>query len=745
MISRKRLLASAMRIASVFFVVSVLASLLFAAPAASASPPSKRPRLGLVLEGGGALGLAHVGVLLWLEEHHIPVSYVAGTSMGGIVGGVYATGNSAVEVRDIVKRIKWNAVLDGETPFEELAFRRKEDERDYPNNLEFGLRKGLHFPEGFNTGQEVSLILDPIALPYSELASFDNLPIPFACVATDLVTNQKYVFRSGSLALALRSTMSIPGFFTPLRWNGHVFVDGGLLDNLPVDVVKEMGADITLAIHLQIKQLEPDEPMSAFGVLGQSVTTVVAANELRSMENADLLVAVPLQKFTASDYLDADAIIEAGYKAIDAKATLLSGLSADDLTWNAYLADRASRRRTAPTPQFINVAGTTTLLAQSIEKELLPVVGKPIDSADLGDRILDLDGLGRFSNITYQMSELNGLQGLQVNVEHKLYVPPVVRPLILIDGSDPKNTLFNLGARVTFFDLGGFRSELRNDIILFSQYGIRSEYYRPFTAATNWFLAPRGIAESDPLYLYNKSSQIATYRQFDGGGGIDIGYQFGTIGELRAGYEGGWQRLTKQSGNPALPTISGTYADFKLQFKLDRFDDPAIPRRGQLLQGNWMWYNTSPISSKQYPAGEIASQNFFKISDPSSIFLNGFAGTTFDHATTLPLFSLGGASRLVSYAPNELLMDKYFLFQLGGLRELKKLPPLLGGGVYGLLMCEAGQVFGTPVTGLGRFPNYPMDGAAGIAVKTIFGPVEFAYAYGDTGHHRFFFRIGRLF
>ena len=397
---RKHLLASATRIASLFLVVLMLSSLLVAAPDDSTFPAAKRPRLGLVLEGGGALGLAHIGVLLWLEEHHIPVSYVAGTSMGGLVGGVYATGRSATETRDIIKEIKWNAVLDGETPFEELTFRRKEDERDYPNNLEFGLRKGLHFPEGFNSGQEVSLILDPIALPYSELRSFDDLPIPFACVATDLVTNQEYVFRSGPLALALRSTMSIPGFFTPLRWNGHVFVDGGLLDNLPVDVAKEMGADITLAIHLQITQLEPDQPMSAFGVLGQSVTTVIAANELRSMENADLLVSVPLQKFTSSDYLNSDPIIEAGYRAIDAKATMLSGLSLDDPTWNAYLADRASRRRTAPTPHFINVAGTNALLAKSIEKELGPVVGKPIDTSDLGDRILNLDGLGRFSNIT---------------------------------------------------------------------------------------------------------------------------------------------------------------------------------------------------------------------------------------------------------------------------------------------------------------------------------------------------------
>src|ERR1700751_5158106 len=154
------------------------------------------PRIGLVLEGGGALGLAHIGVLEWLEEHRIPVSYVAGTSMGGLVGGIYSTGRSPAEVREVVDGINWNDVLRGQTPFKDLSFRRKQDAHEVPSSLEFGLRKGLQFPAGFNSGQQVSLILDRIALPYSELKSFDDLPIPFACVATDLVSGKPHVFRS---------------------------------------------------------------------------------------------------------------------------------------------------------------------------------------------------------------------------------------------------------------------------------------------------------------------------------------------------------------------------------------------------------------------------------------------------------------------------------------------------------------------------------------------------------------------
>src|SRR5271169_1766002 len=247
----------------------------------------QRPKIGLVLQGGGALGLAHVGVITWMEEHHIPADYIAGTSMGGLVGGVYATGHNAVEMRQIVNGIPWDQVMAGQTPFDDLSFRRKEDARDYPNNMEFGLRKGVQFPEGFNSGQQVSLVLDKIALPYSEIKSFNDLPTPFACVATDLVSGRPKVFHDGSLSLALRSTMSLPGIFTPVRTKDAIYADGGLLQNIPVEVAKQMGADITLAVHLAEAPLAPNTNLSSFSVLGQSISVMISANELLSMEKAD--------------------------------------------------------------------------------------------------------------------------------------------------------------------------------------------------------------------------------------------------------------------------------------------------------------------------------------------------------------------------------------------------------------------------------------------------------------------------
>ena len=724
----------------------VLISSFLSAIAQDQPPKPKRSTVGLVLQGGGALGLAHVGVITWLEEHHIPADYIAGTSMGGLVGGVYATGHNAAEMRQIVNQIPWDQVMAGQTPFDDLSFRRKEDARDYPNNLEFGLRKGLQFPEGFNSGQQVSLVLDKIALPYSELKSFNDLPTPFACVATDLVSGRPKVFHDGSLSLALRSTMSLPGIFTPVRTKDAIYADGGLLQNIPVEVAKQMGADLTLAVHLAEAPMLPNANLSSFSVLGQSISVMISANELLSMEKADILISVPVQKWNALSFSDADAIIKAGYDAAEAKSKVLMTLAVDDATWNQYLADRASRRRTNPVPTFVAVDGVNGNLSNRVEEQLAGVVGKPLDFDELNQAIMHLKGMGRFSVLNYELVERNGQQGLLVKTEENTYSPPIVRPLILIDGSSLKNVTFNLGARITFLDVGGFRSEWRNDIVLFSEYGVRSEYYHPFTPLTHWFVAPRGLANSNPFYIYDNNKLLSIYRHNTLGGGLDFGYQFGTTGELRVGYEGGWERFARQIGNPnELPSVSGSFGDARIQYKLDRLDNAVIPRAGQNLQVNFQWTNTSPAAPKPYPVLQVLSQNYFRLNEPSSVFLNGYAGTTFDYETGLPQFSLGGSQRLVAYGVNELLMDKYFLFQAGYIRQLAKLPPLLGSGIYFLGVYEAAQVYGPPHTMVNKASGFPTDGAAGIVVNTIFGPVEAAYAYGDTGHRKFFFRVGRLF
>jgi NTE family protein len=719
----------------------------------NAPTAENKPKIGLVLEGGGALGLAHIGVIQWLEEHRIPVSYISGTSMGGLVGGVYATGRNPAEVQELVRSIPWNDVLRGQVPFQNLTFRRKQDSVVYPGSIEFGLRKGVQFPEGFNTGQEVQFILDRVALPYSTIQNFDQLPIPFACVAADLVTSKKYVFRSGNLATAMRSTMSLPGFFTPIRVEGHVFADGGILDNLPVDVAKEMGADITLAVHLEIQPMAPTDSLSSFGVLGRSISVTVAANEMRSMEQADVLVSVPLSKFNSMDYSKADALIKAGYAAAQSKASVLSRLSVDEATWNQYLAQRDARRRHAPKPQFVEVTGTDARSAKAIEKEFQPAIDQPPDHQQLQRTILNIQGDGRYSGLNYTMVNKDGAPGLLIHATEKVYAPPIVRPQITLDGSQYNNVLFSIGARITFFNFGSYGSELRNDVIFGSEYGLRTEFYHPIRADKNWFVAPQGIVDSNAFNGYTSGGDLASvYRVKRAGGGVDVGYQFGRIHEFRVGYLTEYLRYSLQVGQITQPTVSGREGFARFQYTLLNTDDPVIPTIGRFadFRTQWMEAYPSPSTGGNIPAFPLSQGNFSQfvpISPRSTLVLSGGGGTLYGTRNIgLPAFSIGGPRLFAAYGTNEILTNQYLDGQLGYLRSLAQLPPFLGGKLYFAGRLEGGtyQRSDIPSSQPTQY-RQPVDGVAGVIVNTIFGPVLIGGAVGDAGHHRFFFSLGRVF
>jgi NTE family protein len=707
-------------------------------------PSPVHPKIGLVLEGGGALGLAHIGVIQYLEEHHIPVSYIAGTSMGGLIGGVYATGRDAVELRDVVKGIKWNDVISGQSRFQDLSFRRKQDAREYPSTLEFGLRHGLQFPSGFNSGQQVDLILDRIALPYAQLKSFNDLPIPFACVATDLVTRSEHVFRSGPLDLALRSTMSLPGIFSPVVHEGHIYVDGGLLNNFPVSVAKEMGADIVLGIHLEVAPLNPDASLSSLQVLGESIDVVIAANEREAMKRADLVVSVALQEFSSMDYEKADAIITAGYDAAAANAEKLANLSVDEVSWKDYLTKRTGRRAAAVTPQLLKITGVDPRIANPLAEEMSAFAKQPVDSSKLEREILELNGTGPFSNLNYAIVQQDGKSVLQIDAREKSYSPPIVRPLIVIDGSDYNDVFFSVGARITFLNFGGYRRELRNDIILGSQYGLASEYYRPFSPASNWFVAPQIGINSSQYPLFTGSTLLALYRQRVAVGGLDLGYGFARTGELRLGYEGGYRHFSPQIGKVnELPIVSGATGDVKLQYSLNNLDDPVVPRSGQSVNFYTKYYHANPGTRDGFPLSELQIQNFVRLGDPSSVFLNAYGGTSYGYKTGIPAFALGGVTRFVAFGENELLTNQYFLFQTGYIRKLMRMPPLLGSTIDVLGMFEIGKTY--PLPNAPKPPHLPGDIVGALVVNTLFGPVEVGGAIGEYGRAKFYFQIGRVF
>src|SRR5882757_4220919 len=456
------------------------------------TPPIKaRPKIGVALEGGGALGLAHIGVLQWFEDHHIPVDYLAGTSMGGLVGGLYATGKTPKELQEIVEQQDWDLIIGGKVPYEDLSYRRKEDARDYPTFIQFGLKKGLSLPAGLNAGHQINLLIDRETLPYANLKSFDDLPIPYRCVATDLVSGHEVVFSDGSLPQAMRATMSIPGLFNPVRRDHQVLVDGGLVGNLPTDVVRAMGAEVVIAIHLEVSPAKPEEIQSLFSVLGRSVDVIVRENEIRGLTAADLVVNVDLHQYSSLDYQKSRAIIATGRSAAEAKARVLEPFALNDPDWETYLAARNLRRRSAiPTPQFIRVQGTNPDAARHIEDFLQPLVGKPLDTQTLAGLLTRLTGIGKFDAVGYREFNDGTRTGLLIEVHEKSYAPPLLQFASEVDASETADVTYTQAARLTLMDVAGYRSEWRTDVRFGNTYGLSTELYKPLTSFSNFFVAP---------------------------------------------------------------------------------------------------------------------------------------------------------------------------------------------------------------------------------------------------------------
>jgi NTE family protein len=711
----------------------------------TAQEPDQKPRakIGLVLEGGGALGLAHIGVLQWLYEHHVPVDLVAGTSMGGLVGGIYATGRTPDQIQQLIQNVDWDQALSGELPFRDLSYRRKEDAVEFPTRLEFGLRKGIQLPAGFNAGQQVSFILDHVALPYSEIKSFNDLPTPFACVATDLTTSKQHVFHDGSLSLALRATMSLPGIFTPVRSGNNLYADGGLLNNLPVDVAQSMGSQLTVAVYLQASTFNPKQPLNTFSVLGQSLSVMIAANELKSIQMADVLVTVPLEKYSALDYDKAAEIVRAGYEAAESKQTILSKLAVDDASWKQYIARREERTLAVPVPQFLEVTGTSPAMENRIERRLGPDIGRPVSKDNLEQQFTRIAGSGRFATLNYSMTEKDGKPGLLVSVQEKPYSPPIVRPLIIIDGTNYNEVLFSAGARITFLDFGSFGSELRNDIVVGSLYELNSEYYHPFSPTTHFFIAPQVALNTNKFYFYYDNHIDSQYRKRQLGGSLDVGYTFSNVGEVRLGYQAAYQRYSPVIGDTVIyPVQSGRIGITRLHYTLDLTDDNVLPMRGTAVTFRGEWWDANTGTKKPFPLAELRTRFLFPLTAKSSAYLTVSGGTTLGYENTgIPPFSLGGGRQLSAFGENELITNQYYLFQTGYIRRLAKLPPFLGDSISLVTTYEAGKTFFLP-----NEPSVPMDGVVGIVIKTAVGPFEIDGAAGNgVDHRKIFFQLDRFF
>jgi NTE family protein len=706
---------------------------------AAQNAPS-RPRIVLALGGGAARGFAHIGVLEWLEEHRIPVDAVVGTSIGGLVGGVYAMGMPPREIRALVNVLPWDQLFQSETPYALKSFRRKEDERAYPAHLELGLRGGLNLPSGLNPGQPVDLLLDRLARPYGTLSRFDDLPVPFRCVATDMVRAETVVLEQGSLASALRATMSLPGLFPPVQRDGRLLVDGGMLDNVPADVARKMGADVVIAVDVGEAPADSKSLRTLAGVLNQSIAVMMTANTRRTLQFADLVLAPDLSGVGILDWGKSNLCADRGYQAAAAKARFLQSLSVDEATWQAHLARRQSRRReSAGVPEFIQVDGVGPREQAAIRERLRGYLGRPLDTAQLETDLTTLTGSGRYETVTYYVIRDGERDGLRITATEKPYGPPFMRFSAEINGARPNAIDFNLGTRITALDVGTPGSEWRTDLAIGTHLGAATEYYHP--VGRGLFIAPRLFSVGDTQDLFQHGVEVAEYQLRNSGGGLDFGRAISRNSELRLGYEISHLNADVHVGSPLLPRAAGTVSDVRLLWAYEGVDAPINPNRGLRFSSAFRWVFQAPGARTGFPLTELQLARIQPIGKRGTGFLVGNGGTTLGReAPPVLQFTLGGPLLLSAYGQGEFRGSNYILGRLGYRYRIGHLPPFLGGNSYTVLMLEDGSAFERL-----NAAAFHSDVTGGFYLDTLLGPAFVGGSWGGSGRSKLFFTFGQLF
>ncbi len=708
--------------------------------------PAHRPVIGVALAGGGALGLAHIGVLQWMEENHIPVDKVAGTSMGALVGAAFATGRNGIEMRELVKTIHWDDALLAEPSYNQLFYRRKQDRRDYQFGGELGFKHGFNGPNGFDPGHGVGLVLDRMSFAYSTISSFDDLPTPFRCVATDLLSGQAVVLHDGSLSRSLRASMAIPGVFTPQELNGKMLVDGGIVDNLPTDVVRQMNVDVVIAVDIVTQPPTATQFETVSGILTRTVDVMVLDNERRALQLADVVVSLDLGNLGAFDYDQSETIINLGYKAAAARGAALRAFALSDADWQTYVAEREARKRSPEkSAEILEVTGVSGDEQQHLEKRLQKTLHNDLHAGNLNideldARLTQIVGEGRFDRMGYEGFVQNGVPGLRVVAHEKSYGPPFVDLAVNVDGSGVAAFDVSGGARVTFMDIDHHGGEWRNDLLFGSSNLAATEFYQPL-AMSRFFVAPFAFASKFARNSFTGETRVAVFGDERAGGGFDFGYDSGRRSEIRLGYEIFSGKLDPLIGSAGLPIVSGNTGEFRLRYVWDGQDSPSVPSRGFRIVSNLSHVLQSPDLAHPITQLDVQTSTFAPLSAKTSLFFIASAGTSF-HGTAGPfqVFALGGPFHLGAYLPQEFLGNHYGYSSLGFRRQLYRLPQLVGGKVYWAGWYEAGTAFNDPdsVVVRGTFN-------LGFIAETIAGPLALAGSISPTGQSRINFSIGRLF
>jgi NTE family protein len=521
-----------------------------------------------------------------------------------------------------------------------------------------------------------------------------------------------------------------------------VLADGGMVENIPVETVREMNADTVIAIDLQLPLGGHEQLETLTGVLSRAVSVMILQNERRSLTLADTTITVDTGAFSVADYGRVPELIRLGYRsAANHAAALLPYAIQDDGQWQQYLLARAARKRSPPKEaQSVIVEGGDPDTNHRIEQSLKPGTGAPLNLPKLETQLTRIAGQGEFDRLGYEGFTQEGVPALRISAHEKTYGPPFVDLAVNVDGSGVAAFNFSAGGRITFMDVEHHGGEWRNDLMLGSSNLAASEFYQPI-AGTHFFMAPYAFASKLPRNAFSGQTRVAVFGDERAGGGFDFGYDSGRRSELRFGYQIFSGKLAPLIGSAGLPVLSGSSGEFRTRYVWDGQDSPSIPGKGTRIVASLARVLQSPGLVHPIDQLEVQTSTFIPTSEKTSLFLGASGGTTF-HGTAgeFQVFSLGGPFRLGAYLPNEFVGNHYGYASFGFRRELYRLPQLVGKKVYWGGWYEAGSAFNTPDSLVVRG-----SANAGVIADTIVGPVAIFGSVSPTGQSRVNFSIGRLF
>lgn len=706
-----------------------------------------RPKVGLVLSGGAARGLAHIGVLKALEEQGIKIDAIAGTSMGAVIGGLYASGYKIDELEKLALGIDWQQALSDAPQRADVPFRRKQDDRDFlvKQKLSFRDDGSLGLPLGVIQGQNLALLLESLLAHASDTRDFDKLPIPFRAVATDIASGEKVVFSKGHLPQVIRASMSIPAVFAPVELNGRLLVDGGMTDNIPLDVAREMGVDVAIVVDIGTPLRSRKQLTTVVDVLNQSITLMTRRNseeQLAELHKNDVLIQPPLASFGATDFGKAQEMIDAGYRAtriLDARLARLRPVEPAD---GELTAARAPGQRT-PIITAIKVENDSKIGDDVIRYYIRQIIGEPLDLERLQTDMGTLYGLDYFEQVQYRVVHKGQNHTLVISARGKRSGTDYLRLGLNLSDDMRGDSAFNIGASYRMNGINRLGAEWLTRAQIGDRQELYTEFYQPLDVGSRYFVAPYAAFESRNVDAILDNDPVAEYRLERYGFGLNVGRQIGNSGEIRFGVGEAWGKANVRIGDQSLPSESFSEGFYQLKYSFDSLDNVYFPHTGEDIGLAFREFEPTLGSDKRYRQWEFKLDKALS-SGPDTFILGGRYGRTLDQTDVVTSsFVLGGARQLSGFRQDSISGQNISLARAVYYRRLTPRSYLpLDFPLYIGASLERGRAWNND----NEFDSGYINAASVfLGFDTPLGPLNFSYGFNDDDQRAIYLNLGQTF